>query len=99
MLKLTPSIVCFPGDCYSNDPECKKGPKLKLWQDPIGSVRFLRGLDCRSITVEVEMDWSKVETEHLTKIVSTEEEKNTTFEFMKPKWTNIRQAEGMVVHK
>ena len=70
-----------------------------MWQDPVGSIRFLRGLDCKAITVAIEMDWSAVETEHLTKIVSTQEEKNTTFDFMVPQWTRISQVEGMVSHK
>lgn len=89
----------YDGDCYSNDPECKKGPKLKTWQDPVGSIRFLRGLDCKAITVEVCLDWSAVETEHLTRVVSTQEEKNTTFDFMVPQWTRISQVEGEVSHK
>ena len=87
------------GDCYSNDPENNKGPKLKSWQDPVGSIRFLRGLECKAITVEVEMDWASVTTEHMTKVISTEEEKNTTFEFLSPKWSRTSQVEGLVSHK
>ena len=25
-------LYFYDGDCYSNDPENKKGPKLKMWQ-------------------------------------------------------------------
>ena len=70
-----------------------------MWQDQVGSIRFLRGLDCKPITVEIEMDWNNVETEHLTRVVSTEEEKNTTFDFITPKWTTISQVEALVSHK
>ena len=56
-------------------------------------------MECKTITVEVEMDWAAVETEHLTNVVSTSEEKNTTFEFMKPQWARISQVEGMVSHR
>ena len=44
VLKVNQSKVfnCL-GDCFSNDPPSAKGPKLKSWQDPIGSVRPIRG--------------------------------------------------------
>ena len=70
-----------------------------MWQDPIGSIRYLRGVECKAITVAIEMDWSAVETEHLTEIISTQEEKNTTFDYMVPQWTRISQVEGNVSHK
>ena len=87
------------GDCYSNDPENKKGPKLKMWQDPIGSIRYLRGLDSAVITVVVDMDWAGVSCRHLTEVIDSQEEKNTSFNFIKPSWDLVSQVEGRVEHR
>ena len=89
----------YDGDCYSNDPENKKGPKLKMWQDPVGSVRYLRGSDCFPISVTVSMDWESFTAEHTTQVICLQEQKNTTFEFAKPDWNIVTQVEGMVEHR
>ena len=92
-------LYFYDGDCYSNDPANKKGPKLKMWQDPVGSIRFLRGLETAVITVTVEMDWASVSCQHLTDIRDTKEEKNTSFNYIQPTWERINQVEGMVDHR
>ena len=92
-------LYCYDGDCYSNDPENKKGPKLKMWQEPIGSVRYLRGVDCFPISVNVIMNWDDVTTEHSEEVLSSTEHKNTTFEFQKPEWDTVTQVEGKVQHR
>ena len=61
------------GDCFSNDPENKKGPKLKMWQEPIGSIRPIRGLDYKAITATISIDWEKYSAEHITNIIQSEE--------------------------
>ena len=92
-------LYFYDGDCYSNDPDNKKGPKLKMWQDPIGSVRYLRGVDSAVITVTVEMDWANVSSYHLSDVLKTEEEKNNTFNYIQPTWDTINQVEGEVEHR
>ena len=92
-------LYFYDGDCYSNDPENKKGPKLKMWQDPIGSIRYLRGLDSAVITVTVDMDWAGVSSSHLTEVIDSQEEKNNSFNFIKPSWDLISQVEGRVEHR
>jgi len=89
----------YEGDCYSNDPENKKGPKLKSWQEPIGSVRFLRGVNCPTITARLEVDWAAVETQHSTSVLSTTEERNNSFDWVSPTWTRVSQVEGRVAHQ
>ena len=82
-------------DCYSNDPENKKGPKLKTWQDPIGSIRHLHGIDCKSVSVSITIDWTKVTTEHKATVSQTFEGKNTTFEYSPASWQKINEVEAI----
>merc|ERR1711962_32344 len=86
------------GDCYSNDPENKKGPKLKQWQEPIGSIRFLRGTDAKALSVAVVMDWEAATTEYTTSVLSTFEGKNSSFEYQPATWQRIVEVEGKVTH-
>ena len=83
-------------DCYSNDPENKKGPKLKTWQDPIGSIRHLHGIDCKSVSVSISIDWTKVTTEHKATVSQTFEGKNTTFEYSPASWQKINEVEVFI---
>ena len=39
-----------------------------FYQDPIGSIRYLRGTDCAPISVAVIMDWNQVFVSEITKI-------------------------------
>ena len=87
-----------PDDCFSNDPENKKGPKLKTWQEPIGSMRHLRGTECRSVMVTIAMDWAAASTEHKTTITQTVEGKNTTFDYCPSPWQKVAEVEGMASH-
>ena len=68
-------------------------------KDPIGSVRYLRGVDCPSTSVMVMMDWSKVSSNYTSSVLVTQEERNTSFDFIKPKWNLVCQVEGRVDHK
>ena len=68
-------------------------------QDPIGSVRYLRGVDCATISAVVVMDWSQVSTDYTSSVLLTREEKNTSFDFIRPKWDLVSQVEGSVEHK
>ena len=70
-----------------------------MWQDPIGSVRYLRGPDCFPLSVVVLMNWNEVTTEHSMEVLSTKEHKNSTFEFQKPEWVIVTQVEGKVEHR
>ena len=79
-------------NCYSNDPENKKGPKLKSWQDPIGSIRHLDGIDCKSVYVSTTIDWTKATTEHKATVSQTFEGKNTTFEYSPASWQKINEV-------
>ena len=92
-------LYVYDGDCYSNDPDNKKGPKLKMWQDPIGSIRYLRGLESGVITVAVDMDWAGVTCHHLSEVIDSQEEKNTSFNYSKPSWSLINQVVGRVEHR
>jgi len=87
------------GDCFSNDPANPKGPKLRSWQEPIGSVRPLRGLDWRCITVNVELDWAGLTTNHQTDVVNKVEEKNNTFDYSPPSWDKYKHVEAKLEHK
>lgn len=87
------------GDCFSNDPENKKGPKLKTWQDPIGSIRPIKGLDFKAISVTVAMDWGNITTEHLPTTIQSQEARNTTFAYVAADWERLSQVEGMVSHR
>ena len=66
-------IVYFLGECFSNDPANPKGPKLRTWQEPIGSIRPIRGMDCTSLRAVVTMEWDKLKSEHKMEIVETNE--------------------------
>jgi len=92
-------LYFYEDDCYSNDPENKKGPKLKTWQDPIGSIRHLHGIDCKSVSVSISIDWTKVTTEHKATVSQTFEGKNTTFEYSPASWQKINEVEAVVRHK
>ena len=70
-----------------------------MWQDPIGSIRYLRGVDSAVITVTVEMDWAAVTSQHLSDVIHTQEEKNTSFNYVKPTWDMINHVEGKVEHR
>ena len=87
------SQTSLSDDCYSNDPENKKGPKLKTWQDPIGSIRHLHGIDCKSVSVSITIDWTKVTTEHKATVSQRFEGKNTTFEYSPASWQKINEVE------
>ena len=69
------------------------------YQDPIGSVRYLRGVDCATTSVVVVMDWSQVSSDYTSSVLVTREERNTSFDFIKPKWDLVSQVEGRVEHK
>ena len=84
--------ISFLDDCYSNDPENKKGPKLKSWQDPVGSIRHLHGIDCKSVYVSITIDWTKVTTDHKATVSQTFEGKNTTFEYSPASWKKINEV-------
>ena len=84
--------ISLPDDCYSNDPENKKGPKLKTWQDPIGSIRHLHGTDCKSVSISIAMDWTKATTGHKATVSQTFEAKNTTFEYSPATWQKINEV-------
>ena len=86
------SEISLSDDCYSNDPENKKGPKLKSWQDPIGSIRHLHGIDCKSVNISIAIDWTKVMTEHKATVSQTFEGKNTTFEYSPASWQKINEV-------
>ena len=86
------SEISLSDDCYSNDPENKKGPKLKSWQDPIGSIRHLHGIDCKSVNISIAIDWTKVMTEHKATVSQTFEGKNTTFEYSPASWQKIKEV-------
>ena len=88
----------FQGDCFSNDPINIKGPKLKSWQDPIGSIRPLTGKDVKRIAVTVELDWSKLQTDHEMKVVDIVEGKNNTFNYVSPVWNRVNHIEATVSH-
>ena len=62
-------------------------------------MRYLRGVDCATISVVVVMDWSKVSTDYTSSVLLTREEKNTSFDFIRPKWDLVSQVEGSVEHK
>ena len=85
--------ISLPDDCYSNDPENKKGPKLKTWQDPIGSIRPLHGTDCKSVSISIAMDWTKATTGHKATVSQTFEAKNTTFEYSPATWQKINEVD------
>jgi hypothetical protein len=59
------------GDCHSNDPANAKGPKLRSWQDPIGSIRPMRGLNCTSLRVSVVLDWNSLAVKHQMEVVES----------------------------
>ncbi len=59
------------GDCHSNDPANAKGPKLRSWQDPIGSIRPMRGLNCTSLRVSVVLDWNRLAVKHQIEVVES----------------------------
>ena len=86
------SQLSVSDDCYSNDPENKKGPKLKSWQDPIGSIRHLHGIDCKSVSISIAIDWTKVTAEHKATVSQTFEGKNTTFEYSPASWQKINEV-------
>jgi len=85
-------------DCFSNDPQNPKGPKLKTWQDPIGSVRPLTGTDWKRISVTVELDWANLKTEHETEVENTVTGKNTSFDYAPPAWGRFNHVEAKVSH-
>ena len=89
----------YLGDCFSNDPLNPKGPKLKSWQDPIGSLRPLTGKDWKRISVAVELDWGNVTTEHETAVEETVEGKNNTFNYAPPAWNRFNHVEAKVAHR
>lgn len=62
-------------------------------------MRYLRGVDCATISVVVVMDWSQVSTDYTSSVLLTREEKNTSFDFIRPKWDLVSQVEGSVEHK
>lgn len=70
-----------------------------MWQDPIGSMRHLRGTACPSITVTIAMDWANVTTEHTTIVSKTFEAKNATFVYVPATWQRINEVEAMVTHR
>ena len=41
----------------------------------------------------------QVTTEYSSTVISTGEEKNSSFDFMKPSWDIVSQAEGRVEHR
>lgn len=63
----------YSGECFSNDPANPKGPKLRTWQEPIGSIRPIRGMDCTSLRVVVTIDWANLKAEHKMEVVETNE--------------------------
>jgi len=85
-------------DCFSNDPINIKGPKLKSWQESIGSIRPLTGKDVKRIAITVELDWSKLQTEYETKVVDVVEGKNNTFNYVSPVWKHVNHVEATVSH-
>jgi hypothetical protein len=91
-------LFYFDGDCYSNDPANPKGPKLKAWQDPIGSVRAVRGLNAMVVSIRVELDWTKSATEQNTKMVNTEKSRNTSFKYQPAQWNRTVPVETRVKH-
>jgi len=86
------------GDCFSNDPLNSKGPKLKCWQDSIGSVRPLTGKDWRRISVNVELDWKNLKTEHDTAVEESVVGKNNTFNYVPPVWNRFNHIQAKVSH-
>jgi len=88
----------FDGDCYSNDPENKKGPKLRSWQDPIGSIRPMRGLESKSLTVSISMAWDKLKAEHSREIVESIEAKNNAFDYTPAEWNKVHPVSSLVSH-
>ena len=45
------------------------------------------------------MSICQVSTEYSSTVISTGEEKNSSFDFMKPSWDIVSQAEGRVEHR
>ncbi|XP_023329323.1 uncharacterized protein LOC111702033 [Eurytemora carolleeae] len=88
----------YDGECFSNDPANPKGPKLRTWQEPIGSIRPIRGMDCTSLRVVVTMDWANLKAEHKMEVVETNEAKNTKFEYEVPSWQRIKDVSSFVSH-
>ena len=72
---------------------------MKSWQDPIGSVRPLTGLDCKRIIITVELDWASLKTEHETAVVNSVSGHNNTFNYVPPTWTKFNHVESIVEHK
>jgi len=91
-------LFYFDGDCFSNDPANAKGPRLKMWQDSIGSIRPIRGLDWMVTQVKVQLDWSKLQTSHHTEVVDTQTGKNNTFNYQPASWEMARPVEAFVKH-
>ena len=52
-------------------------------------MRFLRGVNCPTITARLEVDWAAVETQHSTSVLSTTEERNNSFDWVSPTWTRV----------
>jgi len=92
------SMFHFDGDCFSNDPANPKGPKLRAWQDPIGSLRPMRGLEYASIRVSIQLDWDKMTVEHKPETVESAEAKNNAFEYCVPEWSRMKPVTAMVSH-
>jgi len=86
------------GDCFSNDPLNPKGPKLKSWQDAVGSVRPLTGNDWKRISVSVELDWSNLKTEHDTAVDESVDGKNNTFNYVPPAWNRFNHVQAKLSH-
>jgi len=92
------ALYQFDGDCYSNDPANPKGPKLRAWQDPIGSIRPMRGLDCGSLRVNVRLQWDSLKAEHSKEIVETKEAKNSAFDYVVAEWNRVQPVSSLVTH-
>ena len=56
-------------------------------------------MDCATTSVAVVMDWSQVSSAYTSSVLVTREERNTSFDFIKPKWDLVSQVEGRVEHK
>ena len=69
-----------------------------MWQEPIGSIRHLRGVACKSITVSIAMDWENYTSEHTTIEAKSTKASNTAFEYCDAAWQRINEVEGCVRH-
>ena len=83
-------------------------------QDPIGSIRHLRGTDCKALTVcitthcsmensemqvAIAMDWPAVTTEHETTVSRSFEGRNATFDYCPVTWQKVNHVEAVVSHR